>query len=367
MRARGANAVESGEQSPPIPCRCPRCYYDLSGPVATWSDRCPTTGVCSECGLAIEWADLLSPPRQRLRWLYEHAGRWWNLRAVWMTTARALLPWLFWRRIELHHQIMPRRLAAWPLVLFASLFCAVAIFLLISGGLVLLMSSPPPANMLTPRVWGTNAALPVSVTMAADYASLTLNQDGTSVTLDAPTEGAPMLHATDLGKIFLVRDYAFEGWRFESIPAITKAEYDETQSRPYNRMLVAPDGVAHMSYIAVNLVKPMPIVAINATELFWRPLKWALTWTGILDVLFAAFGFSFAAMAIVWGCPSEWRRRQVKFPHLLRISVLSFAIVAAFAAASSTVYMVTHGFRSSWLIQTSGVWTGGVTMAYLPP
>lgn len=43
------------------PAVCPRCGYDLHGTIDTWTDACPLTGVCSECGLEFIWSEILCP------------------------------------------------------------------------------------------------------------------------------------------------------------------------------------------------------------------------------------------------------------------------------------------------------------------
>lgn len=115
--------------------RCPRCGYALGGVVESWRESCAVQGVCSECGLGFEWADLLRVDRQRLPWLYEHAGRWWNawamLRTLWMLT----LPWRFWGRVRVHHRVAWGRLASWPALAstFWSMMAAV-----VAGGVLCL-------------------------------------------------------------------------------------------------------------------------------------------------------------------------------------------------------------------------------------
>ena len=51
--------------------RCPRCGYDQRGEMAKWADSCPLTSVCTECGLEIDWAELISPKFERPAWCVE--------------------------------------------------------------------------------------------------------------------------------------------------------------------------------------------------------------------------------------------------------------------------------------------------------
>lgn len=107
-------------QPPPTPC--PRCGYDQSGTIATWSHSCPTQGTCSECGLEFEWADLLNPLRGRLPGLLEHAqGVRQTLRWTVTTFGWMLLPQRFWNRVRMHHTIR-----LWPIALAAALFTLIA-------------------------------------------------------------------------------------------------------------------------------------------------------------------------------------------------------------------------------------------------
>lgn len=120
----------------PHQVECPRCAYDLTGVLETWTDSCQIEGTCSECGLEFAWADLLRPERRLLPWLYEHARRAWNVTSLAITVWRVLFPWTFWDRVKIHHETRLRRLA-WMFVVIgapAALFwtaCVAAAFVLI--------------------------------------------------------------------------------------------------------------------------------------------------------------------------------------------------------------------------------------------
>lgn len=107
------NRISSGQ------C-CPRCGYDQSGEVATWTDRCPLEGRCPECGTVFAWVDVLDPARGDLRWLAEHTAS--PLRQVARTgptLARMALPWVFWAQVGVGKRASPRNLLVWLLVLAA--------------------------------------------------------------------------------------------------------------------------------------------------------------------------------------------------------------------------------------------------------
>src|SRR6185436_19805230 len=98
--------VEDGRG--PVP-ECPRCGYDQSGMVAAWKDRCPLTGMCSECGLVFAWREVLSPSFLGPRWSFEHGLRPSSLR--WLSTLwRALVPGAMWRWLGMGHVVKRGRL-----------------------------------------------------------------------------------------------------------------------------------------------------------------------------------------------------------------------------------------------------------------
>lgn len=103
---------------------CPRCGYDLSGAIESWTDRCPLEGVCPECGLGFTWRDVFDPGADDLRWFVEHAR---GLRRVLFTApatlVRVLLILPFWLRVEPHHRV--RLLRAAVLVLGVSVAATV--------------------------------------------------------------------------------------------------------------------------------------------------------------------------------------------------------------------------------------------------
>jgi hypothetical protein len=104
---------------------CPRCGYDLSGTIATWADSCPLAGLCSECGLEFDWADVHDPDRNRVRGLFEHArGPWQAARWLELTWLLALWPPRFWRRVRLEAPVNARRAALWPILITLVVWCA---------------------------------------------------------------------------------------------------------------------------------------------------------------------------------------------------------------------------------------------------
>lgn len=112
---------------PPEVPQCPRCGYDQSGVAASWTDSCPLGGVCSECGLELDWRTVMRPDLVRCRGLYEHAHRPWNLGWAWRTWSWTMRPWVFERRVKLEHRPRILRLLLWLPLLILPLHILVAL------------------------------------------------------------------------------------------------------------------------------------------------------------------------------------------------------------------------------------------------
>lgn len=88
---------------------CPRCGYDQRGVIDSWTQSCPLSGICSECGLEFQWRDLLDPRFKIKPMLFEHAQSRYVLSFSY-TFWRMLRPWSFWRWVRLEDEISTYRL-----------------------------------------------------------------------------------------------------------------------------------------------------------------------------------------------------------------------------------------------------------------
>jgi hypothetical protein len=117
------SASPQGNSGPSI--ACPRCGYDQSGHFRTWTESCPLRSTCTECGLAIEWHELLNPDFKPPAWSVEHTPNLWRVpRRMLTTAARTFAPWNLFRAIRMSHPIRPWRLvgiiALWIAILYTS-------------------------------------------------------------------------------------------------------------------------------------------------------------------------------------------------------------------------------------------------------
>lgn len=121
--ARGGGAA-------PVEQACPRCGYDLSGVVQSWEGECPLRGQCSECGLELEWAEVVAPKWVPPAWSIEHAkyvGVWGLARRGAKGVVRAMWPWALWRGVPLGAPVVASRLPIVALMMFAAGWVAMSI------------------------------------------------------------------------------------------------------------------------------------------------------------------------------------------------------------------------------------------------
>ena len=141
---------------------CPRCGYDLAGVVASWAESCPVRGVCSECGVEFSWGKVLGPDGNFPRWFVEAPHEPPGLRrdrmSVWKTLWMLVLPWRFWKRVEIEMPVRLERIAWWTGCIFGVLLAAhltvIAAGLFTAGAVGL---GNFPANMTAPSLAGTSA------------------------------------------------------------------------------------------------------------------------------------------------------------------------------------------------------------------
>ncbi len=87
---------------------CPRCGYDLSGQVLAWQTTCPLEGVCSECGLGLEFRLIFNPRLTKQRQYFEDAENQ-RARALLTTAFCCLRPRSFWRWVRMESEVNPGR------------------------------------------------------------------------------------------------------------------------------------------------------------------------------------------------------------------------------------------------------------------
>src|SRR5262249_6813429 len=127
---------------------CPRCGYDLTGAVGSWTLTCPLGIRCSECGLDIELRMVLNETVRGEGVFFESTpvpGR----RALLTTALRAMRPWRFWGWVAMAHKFSSARMVAGVLVsaFLYELCIVIAAGSVIVAAWVVDMLTPPKGAM----------------------------------------------------------------------------------------------------------------------------------------------------------------------------------------------------------------------------
>lgn len=94
---------------------CPRCGYDLTGLIATWTEACPLGATCSECGLEFDCGRALGANLLGPRWSYEHGLRR-SARRWWATSFVVPRPFKLCRELGVDHEVRAARLVRFALL-----------------------------------------------------------------------------------------------------------------------------------------------------------------------------------------------------------------------------------------------------------
>ncbi len=134
--------------------QCPRCGYDQSGEISRWEVSCPLAGVCSECGLEIEWSTILSkafaPPPD----FYEANP---TSMAFIRTMLRSRKPRAFWSWVRMTYPVNLRRACAAAIIgpLFCYLLSLLVITLCRTAAVTMAVNNWAPPSTMTgrPNLW----------------------------------------------------------------------------------------------------------------------------------------------------------------------------------------------------------------------
>ena len=86
-------------------------------------------GTCTECGLAIHWAEIFVPEKFEPRWCVEYVKPLRRFGWAWVhTVARSGRPFLFWSTLKMSMPAHPKRLTAYvAMLLLPMLFAGISI------------------------------------------------------------------------------------------------------------------------------------------------------------------------------------------------------------------------------------------------
>lgn len=285
---------------------CPRCGYDFSGTAAAWNDTCPLHGICSECGLELEWRDVLNPNRAVPQWFFEHTTTR-RVRRLFQTLMRVLRPARFWTVIRLHYHVRFSRLMVAVAVCVLGLQLAAFVNLLWmsrAAGTV----APPAWMVFGPRSRAAMIAV-ASIWPYGERASMS----------DRTIGGTPWLTVS-------VGMYALMPVAFLVLP--------QTLRRASVRY-------SHVIRIAAYSMAGLPVITLltMAGSFFSNPAGTRWWWSGglrIYDLLFPLGAImpiaTVAWLSVYWSAAC---RRYLKLPHCY--GIIAATMLIALLASILTV------------------------------
>ncbi len=111
------NPPEATSVTEPSRIECPRCGFTLDGARDASRARGEATGICSECGLAVEWRGLEDASGDPAWFVESRLKSRGMLRRIAGTLLRLPWPWGFWSQVSMRIPLSWRGIAAFLLAL----------------------------------------------------------------------------------------------------------------------------------------------------------------------------------------------------------------------------------------------------------
>jgi hypothetical protein len=350
------------DEHQPIAANCPRCGYDQRGVIATWKESCPLTGVCTECGLAFVWCEVLRPEKFEPRWCIEFEPK--ARRLVWAamrTYFRSFLPWQFWSRLKMSDAIHWRRLLAYVLLL---LLLLLLLYVVIQVGLAAWVRLEVEEG-LAQEARMRPAAIRNLQAARQQYAAIPLTGDTYH---DQQVQAQIAYFTGEIARqqaLGTASEYIDSSWLATTWEALT-----QPLSSSSSVTIMSPAGMASGPYVPPSrlfLVVTEEMITSDWLETITFTVPW-LAWGAGITVLLP---FSFVLM------PLSLRKAKVRWAHIVRvtgysmfipITYLLLAVVtvvsAAILSSDATLDLVAAAARYvPWL--AIALWWHAATSRYL--
>jgi len=301
---------------------CPRCGYDQRGVVATWTETCPLSGICTECGLDINWSEVLCPEKYEPHWCIEFEPRRSRLPlAVIRTMVRSCRPWRFWTRLRMSNPIRWPRLFAYLLLMTLPLLM---VYVVVMGSLAL-----AARQAVQQEIMARTTSLPIHIRnyqrMRAQWAKRieTGEMDFPGQYNERNLQMIDAEIATMQGLLANPESIDLPAWR-TTIEAIITPWLSWSQAS-----IVSPNGVTRAYPAPIEI----PQLALEAwdrlvggqgrTDSWYQSLNFIGTWLLWGAAMSVSLPLSFLLL------PFTLREAKIRHVHLVRIFIYSLAIPLA--------------------------------------
>lgn len=325
-------------QAPSTPIRCPRCGYDQRGPVETWRESCPLTGICTECGLEFRWAEVLRPDKFEPQWCVEYEPKKRRLLwAAWRTAFRSCIPWRFWSGLKMSDGIRWRRLAAYPLLLLLP----VVVLYVLSQGALALYARAQVEQALVDEARGRPVAIQRLQAVTAQLAT----QPPTGIPgHDQQVKAQIAYYNGEIARLQAAgsaQNYIDSSWLVTTWEAIAWPFSAQSSA-----MIVSPGGAPLSGYVAPGELFTWASIEFRGWAPFWpydmlMPTAW-LAWGVAMTFLLP---LSFLLL------PLSLRKAKVRWTHLIRVTVYSLPIPMLCVLLSGLTYIIASTFALDSLMQ----------------
>lgn len=339
-------AVVNREVRPPS---CPRCGYDQRGVIVTWKESCPLEGVCSECGLAFTWHEVLRRDQLAPKWSVEFTPRRRGLPlATLKTFLRTLWPWGFWKRMNMAYAIHWLRIAAYLLILLTPMLVGYVAAQSIAAGIMLHQTRSQLATYQrsTPQIiarlqsMSSSSSLPVTAVPIFSFVDRSMREQrrlNMIVSLQQLQRTPELINHSYAAAAF---EAVFMPTSEDSIGTITRASFNG------NGVMT---GLTDEPY-------PFPPASLwssllSSTTAFssgYRSGAWNECWPAFGTILFwtlfllAPFPLSLALL------PVTRKKAKVRWAHIGRVFSYSLSIPIMLAQVAVAAWVaVTLGFRAA--------------------
>lgn len=296
--------------------RCPRCGYNLRGEADTWQTSWPISGLCTECGLAFDWRELLSMKIRMARWCVEYAGSPSRLIVnSAKTLLRSLWPFYFWKQIELADDIRPRRLVAYVALVTVLLYAIMAG----SHGIIVWHQ----VALLNQNAMAAGTA-PVVLSWS-DYVAVCL-LPWLDVTVASWGATSAYLWATHGQTIVVGLGLML------AMHASCAAAYVVL---PVSRRVAR---VRWIHIVRIAMYGAVPIMLIAALEMIGTVLitvgneTWPLLALNVVVVVMIATGFAFFPVLFIWWSTASGRYVRMQYPWAIGASVTVLGVLFSLTA-----------------------------------
>ena len=281
-----------------------------------------------------------------------------------------MLPWSFWRRVELHHRLAPQRLALWLILPVLTLY-VMTVLTGLAAAAVLWGNQYTNRPALRSYAFTSRSESKVSAVFDRRASTVTIRRDGVAAVIQIPAlDTLPTLHETAIGRVLVLGPDGDAGWTFDVqkliappvIPRrlgiaffVFRSPQGAIQPSAFTWVKLWRPSVGSPSPVRELIIESVAMPVGLGGRYVGRQVAGLSQDTSATLAPIAIFGFTLLAAIIVLVSPSEWRSTHVRRAHLARIAAYSWAPgVGAYCLSFSAFVWLSIGHTVWWMLGRPG-------------